>query len=172
VHEVVGEDGCHLCDKSIEEFVGAFSRRIHHRIENAELALDVEGAGRAREIGISDEPCTGVPRHVELRHDPDAAVARIGNNFAGLLLRIEESVGAQPSEFWEKPTLHAEALVFTKMPVEDVQLNRGHPIQSAFDNVERHEVASAVDHEAAPAKTWSVANRHCGNEITRCIRLD
>src|SRR6202051_3878745 len=56
VHEVVGEDNGHLCDKSVEEFIGAFSRRIHHRIEDTELPLDVEGARPAGEIGISDEP--------------------------------------------------------------------------------------------------------------------
>ncbi len=89
-----GKMACHLCDKCIEKLVGAFARRIHHRIEDAELPLDVEGTGSAGEIGIADEPCTGVSRHVELRHDTDAAVARIGNNFAGLLLGIEKSVGA------------------------------------------------------------------------------
>ena len=146
VHEVVGENRRHLCDESIEKFIGALARRIHHRIEDAELAFDVERAGSAGEIGIPDEPCTGVSRHVELGHDADAAVARIGNNFAGLLLSIEESVGAQPCEFRERSTLDAKTLVFTKMPVEYVKLNGGHPVETASDNVDRHEVASAVNH--------------------------
>src|ERR1700680_980830 len=146
VHAVVGKDCPHLRDESIEKFIGAFARRIHHRIEDAELAFDVERAGRAGEIGIPDEPCTGVSRDVELGHDADAAVARIGNNVAGLLLSIEESVGAQPREFRERSTLDAKTLVFTEMPVEYVKLNGGHPVETASDNFDRHEVGSRVHH--------------------------
>ncbi len=94
VHEVVGEDGRHLCDKCIEKLVGTFARRIHHRIEDAELPLNVKGTGSTREIGIADEPGTAMSGHVELRHDTDAAITRIANNLAGLLLGIEKSVGA------------------------------------------------------------------------------
>src|SRR6202041_3115529 len=153
VHEVVGEDGRHLGDESIEKFIGAFAGRIYPRIEDPERPFDMEGGGSAGEIGIPDEPGTGVSRHVELGHDADAAVARIGNNFAGLLLSIEESVGAHPREFRERSTLDAKTLVFTKMPVEYVKLNGGHPVETAADNVDRHEVASAVNHKTAPAKT-------------------
>src|SRR5271155_4487830 len=105
VHEVVRKDCCHFSDKSIEEFIGAFSRRIHHRIEDAELALDMERAGAAGKIRISDEPCTAVPWNIELGYNPDAAIARVRDNFAGLLLSIEKSVGAQPSKPGESSTL-------------------------------------------------------------------
>src|SRR5271155_813330 len=138
VHEVIGEDVGDFSNKSIEEFIGAFSRRIHYRIEDAELAFDVERAGAAGKIRISDEPCAAVPGNIELGHNPDATIARVRDNFAGLLLSIEKSIGAQPSELGESPTLHAEALVFTQMPVENVQLHSGHPVERAFNNVERH----------------------------------
>src|SRR5580704_15510678 len=171
VHEVVGKNGCHLSDESIEELISALSREIHHRIEDSELALDFEGAGRAGEIGISNEPCAGVSRHIELGNYTDAVGARVGNNFAGLLLGIEKSVGTQLSELGKCPTLHAEALVFTQMPVEDVELNGGHSVEGTSDHVDRHEVASTVDHQAAPTKTWRVVNRHCRNKITGSIGL-
>ena len=95
-------------DESIEKFVGAFARRIHHRIEDAKLPLDVERAGRAGEIGIPDEPGTGVSRHVELGHDPDAAVACIGDDFASLLLGVEQPVGTQSRSVSGKPCSRCE----------------------------------------------------------------
>jgi hypothetical protein len=95
VHEVVGEDGSHFSDESIEKFVGALPRGIHHRIEDAKLALDVERSGRAGEVRISDKPCTGMSGHVELGHDADAAVAGVGHDLTGLLLGVEETVRAQ-----------------------------------------------------------------------------
>src|SRR5579863_2957117 len=133
VHEVVGEDGCHLSNESIEEFISALSRGIHHRVEDAEFALDFEGAGRAGEIGISHKPCAGMSRHIELGNYADAASARVGNNFAGLLLGIEKPIGSQLSELGKCPALHAETLVFTQMPVENVEFYRGHPVECAFD---------------------------------------
>src|SRR5579863_6294686 len=92
VNEVVGKNGSHFSDESVEKFVGTFSRGIHHRIEDAKLALDVEGSGRAGKVGISDEPCTGMSGHVELGHYADAPVAGIGHDLAGLFLGIEEAV--------------------------------------------------------------------------------
>src|SRR5579872_3209582 len=158
VHEAVGEDGRHLCNKSIEEFISAFAGRIHHRVEDAKLPLDEERPGRAGQIGVSDEPRTGMSRHVELRHNTDAALARIGDNFARLLLRVEQAVRAQPREFGESTTLDAETLVFRQMPVKNVQFNSGHAIDGAPDNLDWNEVASAVDHKAAPAKARCIVN--------------
>src|ERR1700759_3249749 len=57
------------------------------------------------------------------------------------------------------------------MPVKDIQLDCGHPVKIAFDDLNGHEVASAVNHEAAPAKTRCVMNRHSGNEISRRVGL-
>jgi hypothetical protein len=55
--------------------------------------------------------------------------------------------------------------------VEDIQFDGGHTVDRAEENVNRHEVPSAVDHQAAPAKTRSVVNRYCGKKISRYIRL-
>src|SRR5579864_2032117 len=74
MHEVVREDCRHLADESVEKLVGAFAGGIHDRIENTELALDMEWTGAASEIGIPHKPGTGVTRHVEFGNHADAAV--------------------------------------------------------------------------------------------------
>ena len=54
--------------------------------------------------------------------------------------------------------------------MEDIQFHGGHAVERAFENVDWHEVASAVDHESAPAETWRVVNRYGGNENSRLHR--
>src|SRR4029077_16870089 len=105
------------------KLVSALARGIHRGIEDAEFSLDVEGAGRAGKIGISDEPGAGMAGHVKLGNDADSTVASIGNDFARLLLGIEESVGAEFGELGKSLALDAKALVFAEMPMEDVEFD-------------------------------------------------
>jgi hypothetical protein len=56
--------------------------------------------------------------------------------------------------------------------VEDVEFHRGHSVQGVFEYFDRNEMASAVDHEAAPAEAWRVLNRYGGNKQTSCVGLN
>ena len=56
--------------------------------------------------------------------------------------------------------------------MEDVELDRGHAVEGALENFDWHEVASAVDHEAAPAEARRVVNRHDRKERSGGVGLD
>src|SRR5690348_2267410 len=95
VHEMVGKDGRHLSEECIEKLVSGFSGRIHDRIEDPEGPLNLERPGGTGEIRLSDKPGRGVPRHIELRHDTDATTVRVSDDFASLLLGVEQTVRAE-----------------------------------------------------------------------------
>ena len=166
MQEVVREDCRHLADESVEKLVGALAGGVHDRIENAELAFDMEWTGAASEIGIPYKPGTAVTRHVEFGNYADAAVMRVGDDLARLFLRIE------PGQLGESFAFHAKPLIFAEVPVEDVELHRGHPVEGPLENVDRHEVASAVDQKATPAEARCIAYRNAGNKIAGGVGLD
>ena len=55
-------------------------------------------------------------------------------------------------EFGVALALDAEALVVGEVPVEDVQLDRGHGVEIALDHFDRHPVARHIEHQAAPGE--------------------
>src|ERR1051326_7675185 len=172
MHEMIGKDGRHLSQECIEKFVSAFSGRIHHWIEDPEGPLNLERPRRTGEIGISDKPGSGVPGHIELGHDADTAIVRVSDNFASLLLGVEQPVRAELRQFWEGLALDSVTLVFAEMPMEDVELNRCHAVERTFYNLDGHEVACAVDHQSTPTKTWRVVNRYGRDKWPSCVRMD
>lgn len=56
--------------------------------------------------------------------------------------------------------LHAPALVVGQVPVEGVELVRGHRVEHALDLVQALEMPRRVEHEAAPAETRRVLDLH------------
>ena len=139
----VGEQRGHLADEAVEERVELLARGIHAMVVEAELALDLVRPGRARQLGMSDEPAPRVARHVELRHDADAAVARVLEDLARFLGRVEVPVRAQAVKPREARALDAEPLVLGQVPVQDVELHRGHAVQVALDHLWRLPVPAA-----------------------------
>ena len=54
--------------------------------------------------------------------------ARISDDFPSLFLGVEQAIRAEFGELGEGFALHAKALVFAEMPVEDVELHRSHAV--------------------------------------------
>src|SRR5260370_38339504 len=63
-----------------------------------------------------------------------------------------QGVGAQFMELWIFLALHAEALVFREVPVEDVHLHGFHPIYIPADDIDGNEMAGGIDHQNAPGE--------------------
>jgi hypothetical protein len=57
--------------------------------------------------------------------------------------------------------LHAPALVIGQVPMEGVELVRGHRVEHALDLVQALEMPCRVEHETAPAEAWRVLDLHC-----------
>src|SRR6266436_6036729 len=108
------------------------------------------------------EPCGAMPRHIEFRHHTNSAVPGVCDQVADFVLRVVQGVGAQFMELWIFLALHAEALIFREVPVEDVHLHGFHPIYIPADDIERNEMAGGIDHQTAPWKTRLVLNGNDG----------
>ena len=167
----IGEDLGHLGEKRRDQLIGFFAGGIEGVGGDAKLAADACGGGAAGERRIGDQPGGAVAGHLKLRHDADAAVVRVGDDLARLLLRVEEAVGALRCERGESEALHPEALVFGEVPVEDVHLDGGHGIEGALDDVDGFEVSAAIDHESAPGEARLVDDRDGGDDVVLVIRL-
>ncbi len=144
--EVIGEDLRHFAYQVIEKFVDFLIRWIHRRIEDSPPALDFVGAFSAGQLRMSHEPRGAVPGHIKFRHDADAAIARIGNHVTNLILRVIQAVRSQLVEFRKFPALDAEALVFRKVPVEDVHFHDFHAVKVSLDDLEGDEMPRGIDH--------------------------
>ena len=57
------------------------------------------------------------------------------------VLRVEMPVGAELLKLREALAFDAKALIVGKMPVQHVELHRGHCVQVALDHFDRHPVA-------------------------------
>ena len=102
-------------------------------------------------------------RHIEFRDHADATLARVRNQVADFVLRVEQAVRTHVLQLGKFLALDAEALVFRKMPVKDVQLHCRHAVEVALENVERDKVAAHVDHQSAPGKARAVFDGNCGH---------
>ncbi len=120
-------------------------------------------------LGVGEDPARGVAGHIELRHYTDAAGARVGDDFAHLVLGVELPQGRGFGEARKFPAFGAEALVVTEVPVEDVELGEGHAVERALDFRDGLEVAADVEHIAAPAKAGCVVDGDGGDSA--CVVL-
>ena len=96
--------------------------------------------------------------HIELGNHADSAVPRILNHAANLRLRVVEPIGTPLLQKRKHLALGAESLVLRKMPMKNIQLDRFHPIQIAFNYRDGHEVSAGIDHQPAPWKARLVIN--------------
>src|SRR5579871_3470938 len=101
----------HFADKLVEKLVSCFARWIHRGIENTKFALDLIRPRAARQLRVSDEPTRGVSRHVEFGYHADAAIARVSDHVANLILRVIVAIGTELVQFWKALALDPESLV-------------------------------------------------------------
>ncbi len=121
----IREDRGHFADELVDENEGALAAWVHGRVEDTPFCFNCVRALAARKVRIPGKPRRCVAGHIELRHNADASIARIRDNFAHLLLRVVEAVRAPCRSGADRPLLlGAESLVVRKVPVEDVHLHR------------------------------------------------
>src|SRR5947208_4633177 len=99
--------------------------------------------------------------HVKFRHHPDAAIARVRDQFLDLFLRVVVPAGAHLVQFWELLALNPESLVLAQVEVEDIHLHRFHTVKSTFYDVNRHPVTTRIEQEPAPRESRSVFDVDC-----------
>ena len=98
--------------------------------------------------------------HVEFGDDADAAVARVGDDLADLVLRVEIAVGAHLLQLRKSLAFDAEALIVGEVPVEYVELHGGHGVEIALDHGHGHPVAGDIELKAAPGEARHVRDGH------------
>src|SRR5262252_4632395 len=157
---LIGKQSRHLADEIVEEVISVVPGGIHGSVVHTVHSRDLVRARFAREVGISHKPAGGMPGHVKLRNHTNAAIARVGDYVADLVLGVVLAIGGELLKLGKPLALHAEAVVVRQMPVQDVELDRFHAIKIAFDDLNRHEVAGDVHEQAAPWKTRTVFDHH------------
>ncbi|MNL21291.1 hypothetical protein D3C87_1425740 [compost metagenome] len=122
---------------------------------------------------------------VDLRHHDDVAGRCIGDDVAHLILGVETAIetwtagrgvdvllsrrarvdapSADLGQLRIASDLQPPGLVVGQVPMEDVELVQGHPIDEALDELGRLIVAGGIQHDAAPAEARGVGNGHGGN---------
>ena len=59
-------------------------------------------------------------------------------------------------QFRKLPTFDSESLVISEMPMQDVHLDRCHPVKIAFDDLHGLPVPCYVNQQASPAKAGPI----------------
>src|ERR1700753_3549243 len=107
-------------------------------------------------------------RHVELRHNPDTPIPRIFDHFSHLILRVKEAIGSLFLQQGKLLAFNPKTLVFRKMPMENVKLDRFHSIECPINHLERHKMPAGVEHHTAPREARPVVDGHgWNNKSTR-----
>ena len=88
------------------------------------------------------------------------------------VLGVEVPVRAHLVQLGEHLALDAEALVLAEVPVQDVEMNGGHAVQRALDELDRLPSAAGIEHEAAPGETGPIGDVHRGHDGLRAVLSD
>ena len=115
-----------------------------------------------------------------LGHDADVALPRILDDFAHFLLRVKTAVPR--SVLSRAPRAHllqlgiliygqTPALIFGQMPVKDVVLVQGHPVEVALYKINGEKMAAHVQVHAAPGKARCVLYLRAG-QLSRAVAVD
>ena len=155
---LIREESGHFAQDPFQEVVKFGTRGVHDRGGNSPGTQNLNRAGCRSELGIGGEPALGVPRYVELRHYADAAVTGVFDNSADFPLGVEKAVRAELVKPGRDIRFHAEALIVGQVPVEDVELYRGHTVEITADDVEGHEVAGGVEQKSAPREAGLIGD--------------
>ena len=158
VKERIGKQRGHLADECVQKLISGFARRVHGRIEHAPVAFDLIRPGRTGKLRIAQQPTGGVAGNIELGHHANAAVARVRDHIANLLLRVVKTIGAELLQLRKTLALDAKTLVVGEVPMEDVQLHGRHAVQIALDHFDGHPVPRDIQMQAAPGKARMILN--------------
>src|SRR5262249_31052272 len=145
---------------------------IEHILEHPDRRLlDVEDAVLA-ELRIGEDRRARVPRHLYLRDHGDAAVGRVANHLADVVLRVEASwalatragrlvrgldrrvvaARADLRQTWVALDLDAPAGIVGQVQLQNVELVERHQVEHLEDELLGQEVPRDVDEQAAPGE--------------------
>ena len=110
-------------------------------------------------------------RDIELGHYPDAAVAGVGDDLAHLVLGVVAAIGPQLVKLREDLALDPEALVLGKVPVQDVELDRRHPVQRSLQRRQRQKHPPGVQQQPTPGKPGRILDcqRRHAEAVSLCL---
>lgn len=100
--------------------------------------------------------------HIELRHNADATIPGVRDDVADLGLGVVFAIGPPPLQQRIPFAFDAKSLVVGQVPVEDIQLYRGHAIKGSFHATHRNKVARNIQRQPAPPEPRLVLNIHGG----------
>src|ERR1051326_561006 len=96
--------------------------------------------------------------HIELRNNANAPFSRISDNLARLILRVEEAIGSHLMQLGEPLALDPKSLVFSQMPVKDIELDRGHCVKVSLEHFHGLVVARHINQKTAPWQSRVILN--------------
>ena len=137
----------------------------------AVIASENGSRPRTAELGMPNEPTGSVAGQVKLRDDANATVTCVGNDLSHLILCVEMAIGAKLVKARELLAFDAETLVFSQVPVKDVEFYCRHRIEIALQHIHRLKMASNIDQQATPWEAWAILNLNRGDEIAITITI-
>src|SRR6185437_7586105 len=102
-------------------------------------------------------------RHIEFGHDPDTAIARVGDNFPDFPLGVIKTAGCLPLQERVLLALDMEPFIIRKAPMKHVELDRLHAVEIALDHRNANETMAGIDEQTAPGKAGSIRDRNNWN---------
>src|SRR3954463_7656295 len=112
VHVLVRKQPGHFTQEHVEKLVCLIARGVERGLKDSCAALNLVRAGGAAELRVSYQPARAMAGNIKLGHNPNAAVARVSNDLAHLVLGVEETVRSERMKLGKLLALDAKALVF------------------------------------------------------------
>ena len=183
---VVGEDGCHMAEDTLEEVDDTVIAHVENIMGDATVyAHLILLAGVATELGIRSHGSHHVAGEVHFGDYLYVACLGVGNNLAQVLEGVEHATavlgvikeflsvaivgkrtlayGTHFGEFGILGDVYAPTLVVGQMPVEAVHLVKGHDVQHLLHLFLVEEVAGNVEHVATMSQVRTVLYVQTGN---------
>ena len=177
VHVRAGEQVDHFGQDAFEK-LQRFLARVEQVGVHAPVVRRLGGAIDHAVLRIRRHCRLGVAGHVDFRNDGDMAGRGVGHHVAYLFLRVMAAVpvggavGVAPgvalrhaaaADLGEPGValdLDAPALVIGEMPMEGVELVRGHRVEQGLDLLHTPEMPRRVEHQPAPGEARRVLDPH------------
>ena len=124
--------------------------------------------GAAIQLGIGEQGWHAVARHVELRHDRDVPRSGVSHHLLDFVLRVMARLDplaarGRIEQFGILLDFDAPRAQVGQVPVQDVELVRGHGVDEVVDEGQRLEIVARVEHQPPPAEAGIVPDLHAGD---------
>ncbi len=154
----IGEDRRQFANHRVSKGVGCLFCGIQHRLQHAPVALHCVWPRGAHQLRIGYGNRRGVARHVDLRHHADTALGGVAHHLTHLFRRVEQPVAGKLRQLRIALRAETPALVVGQVPVQDVELRRGHAVDLTFDIRQRDKVTRRVEQQPTPREARRIFN--------------